>query len=214
VIGVPSPIDLAELAARIETARIETTQIETARIETARIETARIESAPARCATVTVVAIDGGAAAGKSSLATALAGLLPGSAVLSTDDLLDGWAGQFSFWNRLRQDVLAPLSQGRPAAYRRYDWVAGQFAELVQLPVPRVLLVEGVSAIAATGNYCSVAVFLRVERAIRERRWVERDGPLRTSWQQWLDNEDRFFAANPLPAGTLVIPGWRNPARW
>ena len=105
-VGAVDPVDLAELARLIETAT-------------------------PRCGTVIVVAIDGGAAAGKSSLAAALGDLLPASVVLATDDLLEGWAGQFDFWTRLRHDVLAPLSQGRPAGYRRYDWHAGRFAELV-----------------------------------------------------------------------------------
>lgn len=165
-----------------------------------------IEAAEPRCGQVRVVAIDGGAAAGKSSLAIALAARLPGSAVLSTDALLDGWAGQFSFWSRLRQDVLEPLAAGRAGSYRRYDWHAMRFAETVPVPAPRVLLVEGVSAITACAGRESVAVFLDVARDVRERRWIERDGPLRAPWQDWLDNEDRYFSEHPPPPGAVLIP--------
>jgi len=152
-----------------------------------------------------VVAVDGGAAAGKSSLAVALAGRLAGVAVLSTDAMLDGWAGQFTFWPRLRADVLAPLAAGRPGSYRRYDWHAGRFAGTALVPVPRVLVVEGVSAIAACAGWLAVAVFLDVPRDVRERRWIERDGPLQPAWQDWLDNEDRYFSEHPLPPGAVLL---------
>ena len=169
-----------------------------------------MEAAEPRCGTVRVVAVDGGAAAGKSSLAAALAGRLDGAAVLSTDDMLDGWAGQFSFWPRLREQVLAPLAAGRPGSYQRYDWHAMRFAETVEVPVPRVLLVEGVSAAAACAGWVAVAVFLDVPRDVRERRWAERDGPLRQPWRDWLDNEDRHFAEHPLPPGAVVLEGARR----
>jgi hypothetical protein len=164
-----------------------------------------VEAAEPRCGQVRVVAVDGGAAAGKSSLAAALAARLDGAAVLSTDAMLDGWAGQFSFWPRLRADVLAPLAAGRPGSYRRYDWQAMRFAATVAVPVPRVLLVEGLSAITACAGRLSVAIFLDVPRDVRERRWVERDGPLRQAWRDWLDNEDRYFSEHPLPAGTVLL---------
>jgi uridine kinase len=164
-----------------------------------------VEAAEPRCGQVRVVAVDGGAAAGKSSLAAALAGRLSGSAVLSTDALLDGWDGQFSFWARLRDDVLAPLAAGRPGSYRRYDWHAGRFAEAVAVPVPRILLVEGVSAITACAGRVSTAIFLDVTRAERERRWIERDGPLQAAWRTWLDNEDRYFSEHPPPPDAVLL---------
>jgi uridine kinase len=168
-----------------------------------------IDGAEPRCGQVRVVAVDGGAAAGKSILAEALAARVDGAVVLSTDAMLDGWAGQFSFWPRLRADVLAPLAAGRPGSYRRFDWHAMRFAETVAVPVPRVLVVEGVSAITACAGRLSVAIFLDVPREVRRRRWIERDGPPRQSWLDWLDNEDRYFGEHPLPAGTVLLDGSR-----
>lgn len=166
-----------------------------------------VEAAEPRCGPVRVVAVDGGAAAGKSSLALALARRLDGAAVLSTDALLDGWTGQFSFWPRLRADVLAPLAAGRPGSYRRYDWHAMRFAETVPVPVPRVLVVEGVSALGACADRVSVGIFLDVSRPVRELRWIRRDGPPRRPWRDWLDAEDRYFAEHPPPPGTVLLPG-------
>lgn len=164
-----------------------------------------VVAAPARCGPVRVVAVDGGAAAGKSTLAAELARRLPRCVVMHLDDLLDGWAGQFSFAGRLRSQVLEPLAAGRPARYRRYDWIAGSFTDWVTVAVPNTLIVEGVSAIGACGKLASIGIFLDASRADRQQRWVRRDGPLQPEWSAWLDNEDLYFAEHPLPADTLVV---------
>jgi hypothetical protein len=166
---------------------------------------AAIRTAPPRCGPVRVVAIDGGAGAGKTSLATELAAAVPGASVLQLDDLLDGWAGQFGYRDRLQTEVLGPLAAGRSGSYRRYDWLAGRFADRVPVPVPRYLIVEGVSALWGCAPYWSVGVFLDLPRAERERRWAARDGEPQPEWAAWLDAEDRFFAEHPVPAEALVI---------
>lgn len=154
-----------------------------------------------RCGSVRVLAIDGGAGAGKSSLASAVAARLSATGVsvatVSTDQLLDGWQGQFDFWDRLRTDVLEPIAAGHPGRYRSYDWVAGRFCGQVEVPVPQVLIVEGVSAIAACGPAAALTVFVDVDRGERERRWVGRDGEPQAEWFRWLDAEDRYFASAP-----------------
>lgn len=165
----------------------------------------RIAAAAPRCGPVRVVAVDGGAAAGKSSLTARLAERLPGSAVLALDELLDGWSGQFDYAGRLRTEVLSPLSQGRPGSYRRYDWPAGRFAERVPVPISETLFVEGVSAIHGCAELASIRLFLDVPRTIRERRWIDRDGPLQPEWSRWLDAEDWFFAEHPTPSDTIVL---------
>ncbi|HEX2902544.1 MAG TPA: hypothetical protein VHO01_03735 [Jatrophihabitans sp.] len=154
---------------------------------------------------VRVVAIDGGAAAGKSTMAAALSQALPASAVLHLDDLLDGWSGQFDYRERLHAEVLQPLATGRPGRYRRYDWLAGRFAEAVDVPVPQTLLVEGVSAIWGCGDHLALGIFLDRPRAIRLQRWVERDGPVQPEWLRWLDAEDAFFDSHPVPPATVLV---------
>ncbi len=166
---------------------------------------ARTMATPPRCGLVRVLAIDGGAAAGKSTVAAQLAALLPGSVVLHTDDLLDGWDGQLGFHHRLREQVLAPLAAGRPGRYRRYDWIAGAFGTEVVVAVPKCLVIEGVSALLACAGYSSLEIFVDVPRSVREQRWIERDGPPQPEWQAWLDREDLYFAAHPLPVSTVVL---------
>lgn len=165
----------------------------------------RVLASTPSCGPVRLLAIDGGAASGKTTLAGACAAAVPGAALLHTDDLLDGWSDQFTFWPRLHEEVLAPLADGRAAVHRTYDWVVGRFTSEVELGVPDVLVVEGVSAIAACGRFASVRVLLDVPRAERERRWIARDGALSTEARQWLDNEDRFFAEWLAPADVVRL---------
>src|SRR6478735_90882 len=83
-------------------------------------------AAPARLGPVRLVAVDGPAGSGKTTFAERLAGEL-GAPVVHLDDLLEGWTDLRSMWPRLEKWVLAPLRRGDDAAYRTYDWHAGEF---------------------------------------------------------------------------------------
>ncbi|MCW2493226.1 MAG: hypothetical protein QOH56_15 [Pseudonocardiales bacterium] len=157
------------------------------------------------CGLATLVAIDGGAAAGKTTLAAALAERLPASEVVHTDDLLDGWDDQFGFWPRLRGDVLEPLAAGRAGRYRRYDWAASRFGPEIGVPVDtRTLIIEGVSAIEACGAWADFRILVDVERSERERRWRQRDGSLDANAMRWLDCEDSYFASRRVEADWVI----------
>jgi hypothetical protein len=164
----------------------------------------RVRTATPRCGDVRVVAIDGGAASGKTTVAAALATELGATPILHCDDLLDGWAGQFTFWPRLRS-ILATLATGGAASYQRYDWVAGHFADEITVEPHGTLIVEGLSSIVGCAGAAACAIFVDVARPVRERRWAARDGaPLQPEWITWLDAEDRFFAAHPPHADVVL----------
>jgi hypothetical protein len=127
---------------------------------------------PPRLGRVRLVAVDGGSDAGKTVFTGRLVGALAGEGVhtevVHTDDLLDGWADQFTFWPRLDEGILAPLASGEPGRYRRYDWDADAFAEEHSVPVPDVLIMEGVSvARAQVRARLTLAVFIAVDQAAR-----------------------------------------------
>ena len=81
----------------------------------------RILERPPLLGPVRLVAVDGPSGAGKSWFARRLS-QAAGIPVVHTDDLLDGWEDQFTFWKRLEEQVLEPLRHGRPATYQRYLW--------------------------------------------------------------------------------------------
>ncbi len=172
-----------------------------------------LRGAPAACGQVVVIAIDGGAGAGKTTLAARLADQLgPDTATVHTDDLLDGWGDQFGFHDRLRSQVLAPLAAGHIATVPRYDWALGSFGPGSTLPPPRVLLIEGVSAAEAVGSGGSAWLYLAVARRERERRWRARDAGLVPEAEAWLDAEDTYTAAHDLPDSLLRTRPGMTPA--
>jgi uridine kinase len=162
----------------------------------------RIRAAPARLGPVRLVAVDGPAGAGKSTFADRLVGALRAAgadtAQIHTDDLLDGWADMVTFWPRFERDVLEPLRDGRSGSYRRYDWHAARFGEAVPVPVPDVLVIEGVtSARAAIRPELTLSVFVTAPRDLRLARAVRRDGEaLRPHLLRWLADEAAHFAAD------------------
>ncbi|WP_425331835.1 uridine kinase family protein [Amycolatopsis azurea] len=101
--------------------------------------------------TVRVLAVDGPSGSGKSTLAGKIVAGLAGRgvrvALVSTDEFAT-WDEPVSWWPRLETGVLEPLRAGRPGRYRRVDWSSGvpSPGEAVEIPVPEVLVLEGVSS--------------------------------------------------------------------
>ncbi len=152
---------------------------------------ARVRAAPPRLGPVRLVAVDGGAGSGKTSFAARLAAALDDAPVLHTDDFLDGWGDLEGSWWRLESQVLSPLRAGSSARWQRYDWLTESFAEWHNLPVPEVLIVEGVgSARRQAQPHLTLGVWVQAPRGLRVQRGITRDGPdLLTPFLIWLDDE-------------------------
>ncbi|HEU4347319.1 MAG TPA: AAA family ATPase [Actinoplanes sp.] len=172
-----------------------------------------IRSRPARLGPVRLVAIDGPSGAGKTRFADRLGARLSAQ-VVHTDDLLDGWEDQFTFWARLNDLVLEPLRHGRPGSYLRYDWELGAFAvPLVTVEPADVVLLEGVSsARRAIRAELSAAVFVTAPPDVRLDRVLSRDGSddlaFRAYLERWRTAEDRHFAEEATAAfADFVIDG-------
>ncbi|MFD0822594.1 uridine kinase, partial [Micromonospora zhanjiangensis] len=131
--------------------------------------------------------------------------------VVRTDDLLDGWSDQFTFWPRLDDWVLAPLRAGRPGRYRRYSWLRGEFTPAwVPVPAGAVVLLEGVSAArAAIRPELTLAVFVTAPERLRLDRALARDGDhLLPHLRRWRRGEDVHFAADRTAEhADLVVDG-------
>lgn len=138
-----------------------------------------------------------------------------GAPVVAMDDLYDGWAGLDGVGAQLA-GLLGPLAAGRPGRYRRYDWHVRAFAESVTVPVPPggLLVVEGVgSGASAHAAWCTVLVWVEVDRDLRLRRGLERDGSdLRPEWVAWQAAEDAHFSRERTrERADLVVDGKGNP---
>ncbi len=161
----------------------------------------RVLATPPRLGPVRLLAVDGPAGSGKTTLAAALAAELHGrgvaAAVLHLDDLYDGWAGlEGTLWPRLAAQVLEPLRRGLPARYQRYDWQAGAFDGWVDVSVPGVLVVEGCgSARRQAEPFVVLTVWVEAPADVRLERGLARDGAAaRSHWERWMHDEAAHFA--------------------
>lgn len=155
----------------------------------------RALAARPRLGRVRVVAVDGPAGSGKTTLAAAMSA--SGATVLHLDDLYEGWSGlEGSLWPRLSAQVLEPLRRGVPGRYQRYDWHAGAFAEWVDVPVPDLLVVEGCgSARRAVDPVAVLRVWVEAPDDLRLERGLARDGAdAREHWLTWMADEAAHFA--------------------
>ncbi len=197
---------------------------------------ALVRSRPPRLGPVRLVAVDGPSGAGKTRFAARLAAALEAAprgaavvqaapldaservSVVHTDDLLDGWDDQFSFWERLEEQVLAPLRAARPARYQRYLWHRRSFGGApVTVSPTGVVIVEGVSAARAVIRpELTLSVFVSAPAALRWRRAMERhvESPgaeaadrvaLRAYLERWRAAEDRHFIEDSTAEAVDVL---------
>lgn len=94
-----------------------------------------------------IIAIDGRGGAGKSTLAAKLQSLVPGSAVLHTDDV--AWNLAYFDWaGVLIQQVLRPLHRGEEVHFRPSAWIEHGRAGAIRIPAGLdVVFVEGTGII-------------------------------------------------------------------
>lgn len=154
----------------------------------------------------TLVAIDGRSGGGKTQLAAAVAAALEGAGasvyVFSMDEIYPGWDGLEQSVHTLPTDILKPLTAGRIAAYRRWDWSAGAPGALVDIPDTDVVIVEGVGSTAhARRSDFALTVWVHAPAALRLDRACGRDGQgdFAPYAAQWAAQEDALFGPDTYP---------------
>lgn len=145
-----------------------------------------------------VVAIDGPAGAGKTSLARRLAWELRGRevATIHMDDLYEGWGGLDEGLTAYLADTVVPqLSQGGPVVHRVYDWAEGCFDAEAVAPDSPVLVIEGVgSGQPVLAAAVDLVVWVEAPADVCAQRWLERDGTQMTQHlPQWVADQDSHF---------------------
>ena len=143
-----------------------------------------------------LLCIDGPAGSGKTTLAGRVVEAWPGTSTLvHMDDLYEGWSGLEAAIPRVAR-LLEPLRRGRPSAYRRYDWVAGAWAEEHPVEPADLVVVEGVgSGSRPLADAMTVLVWVEAGSGVRLDRGVARDGQaMRDHWIAWREAEEALFA--------------------
>ncbi len=185
-------------------------------------------AAPARCGATRVLLIDGPAGSGKTTLAARLAAHLgapasPGAGAdggspipsigpqtLHGDDLYEGWGGLATLWDILGEQILVPLSEGRDAGFRRWDWHLSRRGTRIEVPARDTLIIEGVGvAQRAAREYASLVLWVDAPWEVRRARGLERDGEaMAPEWDAWHEAELAHFATEGTKtAADLVIDG-------
>ena len=153
-----------------------------------------VRSRPATLGEGRLLCVDGPSGSGKTTLGQVVAELAD-APVVHMDDLFEGWDGLPHVDAQLGA-LLQPLAQGRPGSYRRYDWVAGAFAETVTVPPAPLLVLEGVgSGSLVAAPLTTVLVWVEAAHGVRMRRGIERDGDaFAPYWEAWAAAETEHFA--------------------
>jgi uridine kinase len=164
--------------------------------EVARRVVALAEKRPATLSEGRLVAIDGPAGSGKTTLAAAVAELTD-ARVVHMDDLMDGWDGMAGTAEQLRS-IVEPLAGGVAGSYRHYNWHEGSFDRTVEVPPAAWLVIEGVGAgHPDIADRTTVLVWVEADDELRLRRGLERDGAaMEGHWRAWMRDEAGFFAAH------------------
>jgi hypothetical protein len=176
----------------------------------------RVRDTPARAGACRIAAVDGPSGAGKSSLAAQLAGHL-GAEIVAIDDLIPGWEGLRAGPLIALHDVVEPIAGGGNGSYRRYDWVAGEYAERRIVRLAPYLVLEGCGAGSrALAAYLSLLVWVDADRELRFERGISRDGAaFRPHWQRWEQESQELFEEEGTAARADIMvdgtDGWAVP---
>ncbi|MFG2086164.1 MULTISPECIES: uridine kinase [unclassified Spirillospora] len=157
----------------------------------------RLLALPPSCGPVRLVAVDGPSGAGKSTFTDHLAAVLSGAPVVRSDDFRVPWdADPLTWWPPLRDTVLTPLRDGRPAVLRRYDWHRDRYGPEEEIPPAPVVVLEGVGA-AWAESPAAYRIWIDAPRDLRRARALDRDGPeYAGAWDDWATRENAHFAAD------------------
>lgn len=165
-----------------------------------------------------VIAIDGRSAAGKTTLADALASVRPRTVVVHTDDL--AWHEPLFEWaHLLRNGILAPLRERTPVFFTPPQWVARGRAGAIEVQAgTEVVIIEGVGAAnVSVSALLDTTVWIQSDRLEARNRGLERDvasgenGDHEATlafWDEWGAAERAYLAADrPWDRASIMVTG-------
>lgn len=175
---------------------------------------AQILKTPPRFMNSYLIAIDGPAGAGKSTLARRIAANWPigNSSIVGMDDLYDGWDNALTeqLTRTLEIQILKPLTIGKPASFRSYDWLSSQFGEFKELPKASIYILEGVgSGQRISRKYLDQLIWIDIDQEVGLQRVLQRDGDyLEAEMRIWQMREQSHFAVeNTRDCATFRFDG-------
>ena len=164
-----------------------------------------------------VIALDGPAASGKTTLAQMLAVLLPADVVHMDDFFLPvplrtrerfAQPGGNVHYERFREEVLPALHMPSGFAYRRFDCSVMDFRGERTVGMAPFRIVEGsYSTHPELGDYADIVVFSAVDPDEQMARILRRNGPEKAERfrREWIPLEEAYFTAFDTRAKADII---------
>jgi uridine kinase len=147
-----------------------------------------------------IIAIDGPAGAGKTTLAHEIylaLSLKMSVNVIHMDDLYDGWD------NALGADLSAILKylvnqhqKGSSAQIKRYNWSTSSFGESENIEPADLLILEGVgSGDKSLQDDLAALIWIDIDPEIGVMRVIDRDGyQVEDEMKKWLGTQQEYFS--------------------
>lgn len=149
-----------------------------------------------------IIAIDGPAGAGKTTLAEHLSAALSlkyKCATIHMDDLYNGWKTPFDdhFTDAL---TMACTAHQRSKRYSlsHYNWGKGEYGAAFEVPQSDLLILEGVGAShVLIRPFLTASLWIDIEPAQGLERVLKRDGgAIAAEMESWLTQQDQLFSDN------------------
>lgn len=175
-----------------------------------------------------LVAIEGGSASGKTTL-SALLGRIYNCPVFHADDFflrpeqrtparLAEPGGNLDR-ERLLEEVLIPLTEGRPAVFRRYDCHTGTLLEPVTVVPGSINIIEGAYSMhPLLAAHYHLSIFIHISADLQRARILQRNGPEAGErfFSVWIPLEQAYIEAlHPERRCDLILDAqaWTPPSQ-
>lgn len=151
-----------------------------------------------------IIAIDGPAGAGKTTLAEDLSlslGRFMKVTTLHMDNYYDGWLTPFSSnWEEILRSAVVKHKQKQPLSLNRFDWATEQYQSPVTEKSSELLILEGVgSGSAFIRENLSALIWMDIDPEIGFTRVMERDGDdINSQMRHWLELQAQHFSLNKV----------------
>ena len=149
-----------------------------------------------------IIAIDGPAGAGKTTLAsTIFLALSPqiSTTVIHMDELYPGWQSALSEELTKTLTWLTSCHKAKkPLLYSSFNWATNEFHEPQSRPSTHLLILEGVaSAQLPIEESLATSIWLDLDPLVGYQRVIDRDGAnISREMTQWLVMQEQHFAAD------------------
>ena len=156
-------------------------------------------SGPARCGTSHLIAIDGHAGAGKTTLAQELflaLGVTHGVEIIHLDEVYAGWEnGLGKSLTHTLMKLVDDLSSARSSDLPIFNWTDRVFDSVKVISPCELIIIEGVgSAQEIVRKFATATIWLDIDPPIGLQRVLDRDGnSIHEQMLQWQQDEEELF---------------------